>query len=156
MSTKIYYAYKYNAGLPELMVELKKLRELYLSTEFIKDVSVLEEKLHDVVRVGIYETMKAIEARLKYDCVMVYEYDAILYIHIFCAYNREAENILIDYLDSNKSFEDYHYQNSSDKPDSVTNAEWKKREKTWDNIFFGTPSESGLTWELYSKDCYEL
>jgi hypothetical protein len=155
MSTKIYYAYKYNAGLPELMVELKKLRELYLSTEFIKDVSVLKEKVFDVVRAGIYETMIAIEARLKYDCVMVYEYDAILYIHIFCKYNREAENILIDYLDSNESFEDYHYQDSSDKLDSVTNAEWKKREKNWDYILFSNPAKSGLRWELYSNGCYE-
>ncbi len=42
-------------------------------------------------------------------------------------------------------FEDYHYQNQTDKPDNVSKSEWNKRERDWDKAMpSGIPSVDGI------------
>ena len=44
--------------------------------------------------------------------------------------------------------EDYHYQNSSDKPDEITEEEWVEREKAWDVAMPNAPIDTGLIFTL--------
>lgn len=43
--------------------------------------------------------------------------------------------------------EDYHYQNQTDRPDSISSTRWNKRRKDWKWIWNATPSQQGLTYE---------
>lgn len=49
--------------------------------------------------------------------------------------------------------EDFHYQDQSDKPDSVSDKEWKKRGKIWKEIFADTdvPRKAGFTFNIFNK-----
>jgi hypothetical protein len=47
---------------------------------------------------------------------------------------------------------DYHYQNSTDKPDSITDFDWNQREEVWDAILgdSGTPSVAGWSFDFWN------
>ena len=65
-------------------------------------------------------------------------------------------NIRSEYLQAFESLtevEDYHYQNSTDKPDDVSQKAWNKRKFDWD-LALGNSSgtRSGLTYELMNYD----
>lgn len=50
-----------------------------------------------------------------------------------------------------KYFVDYHYQNQTDRPNEISAAEWRRREKDWD-IALGEdfiPANHGLTFQLF-------
>lgn len=48
---------------------------------------------------------------------------------------------------------DFHYQNSTDRPEDISNYEWKKRKLFWDKMGkFGTFKEMGYTFELGLKE----
>ncbi|MEE3344693.1 MAG: hypothetical protein VZS44_11405, partial [Bacilli bacterium] len=51
----------------------------------------------------------------------------------------------------NKYFEDYHYQNQTDKPDYITDEEWEKRKEDWDKAIGSDyiPIRHGLTINLF-------
>lgn len=61
-----------------------------------------------------------------------------------------------EYLEAFESLaevEDYHYQNSTDKPNSISQKAWNKRKFDW-NLALGNSSgiRSGLTYELMNYD----
>lgn len=51
-----------------------------------------------------------------------------------------------------KEVHDYGYWNNTDRPESISELEWKQREKDWDVVLpgIGIPSENGLTCQLLS------
>lgn len=60
--------------------------------------------------------------------------------------------------DNQKSFvrsvqgKDIHYQNQTDEPEGMSEAEWDRRKKIWDIMMpSGTPSEDGFIFDLISK-----
>lgn len=53
-----------------------------------------------------------------------------------------------------KYFEDYHYQNQSDRPDDITAAEWRKRERDWDKVLGNDyiPNRHGFAYEFFNTE----
>lgn len=55
------------------------------------------------------------------------------------------DNLTGDTLISKYGIRDYHYQNQTDRPDGISEAEWDKRRDEWDVIMpSGIPSKDGL------------
>lgn len=50
-------------------------------------------------------------------------------------------------------FEDYHFQNSTDKPDAISEQEWANRSQDWDEALGNAPpADSGFTFDLVRWD----
>lgn len=53
---------------------------------------------------------------------------------------------------------DYHYQDSSDRPDNISKEEWKKRMLDWEFVLggngWGKPIENGLCFTFHQRDVY--
>lgn len=49
-------------------------------------------------------------------------------------------------------FEDYHYQNSTDRPDSITAQDWARRKRDWCTALPGStaPNQVGMTYTVLS------
>ncbi len=60
----------------------------------------------------------------------------------------------IDFVSKNEFFEDYHYQNQTDKPDDIADKEWEEREKDWDKAIGPDyiPARHGLSYTLLDYD----
>lgn len=63
-------------------------------------------------------------------------------------YQRETIEKFVD----KKIIEDYHYQNSTDKPDKISSREWNKRLKDWDStgILDNAPIDRMLSFNLHT------
>ncbi len=50
-------------------------------------------------------------------------------------------------------FDDYHYQNQTDRPEEISNEEWDKRKKDWDEAIGPDyiPADHGFTKELITN-----
>lgn len=74
----------------------------------------------------------------------------------------------MDALLSTGLFEDYHYQNSTDRPDTISAAEWQQRRSDWDSVANGDGNFSHLpawrlsslretfSWELLTEPPFDL
>lgn len=63
---------------------------------------------------------------------------------------------LRDVFEDTPEIEDYHYQNQTDPPEDVLEADWDQRRKDWDNALGGdgwsTPMESGFQYKPYDHE----
>ncbi len=65
------------------------------------------------------------------------------------AYPFYREQRYRDALESLEIFEDYHYQNQSDRPEELTPAQWAQRRRDWDSVLDGQGTLSSLpSWQL--------
>jgi hypothetical protein len=54
-------------------------------------------------------------------------------------------------------FEDFHYQNSTDRPDSISEQDWEERSTIWAQALGkGVPASVGLSYEIVRWDDAEL
>jgi len=57
---------------------------------------------------------------------------------------------MLDIFEKFDFLEDYHYQNSTDKPDNISQRNWNKRRKDWDYVLggngWGKPIHCGLSY----------
>lgn len=58
---------------------------------------------------------------------------------------------------------DYHYQNSTDKPDTISREDWDERSQNWDEAIPTTPAENGFSftvvdysWPIFQKSDLNL
>lgn len=69
------------------------------------------------------------------------------------AYPFYRESRYRDALESLEIFEDYHYQNQSDRPDEISSAQWGQRRKDWDSVLDGRGTLGSLpSWQLSESD----
>jgi hypothetical protein len=65
------------------------------------------------------------------------------------------QKLLLEAFESMSEIEDYHYQNSSDRPKKISEKLWEQRRKDWDEALGGdgwaTPAESGFTYEPFTS-----
>lgn len=47
---------------------------------------------------------------------------------------------------------EYHYQNSTDKPDDISNHAWQKREKDWDKVCPDAPNDTGTVIDILDNE----
>ena len=71
-----------------------------------------------------------------------------------CVYADDIlENIkLVEHL-----YDEYHYQNQTDKPDDISDEQWSERKNIWNEIFdeYCTPSDAGLVYEIVKPDDFD-
>jgi len=87
--------------------------------------------------------------------VSLFELNGQYYLRGFCDRGSCLGGSL-DFLNDMSELEDYYYQNSTDKPEEISDEEWKKRVEIWDSIY----SDHGFTtcqlhmdicdWEIYA------
>jgi hypothetical protein len=182
MSTKIYEAYLYRGGdIYSLFRAFKGLRRRIWNTtvphlaELIQDpvkwdfVSWMDD-FREVVRSyqAFAEGKRGNFIENPACSAVVYPYRSSLYVQFFGVL-RYMYPLRV------KGLVDYHYQNQCDKPDEVSNAEWRTRKRVWDAILGdeGVPSVAGLSYEfiaasdnlriaseifkkLHGHDCYPM
>lgn len=62
---------------------------------------------------------------------------------------------ILDFLRDHEALEDFHYQNSTDRPESITAREWAYREKVWGEIFPTVPPYMRMmTVEIVTFDTF--
>ena len=61
-----------------------------------------------------------------------------------------ANKLVTEHIKTLPGWEDYSYWNNTDRPETVSNQEWKERKKVWDDVMpnNGTPIEHGLSFQL--------
>lgn len=56
-----------------------------------------------------------------------------------CIYLQLYEDMMmkgtLDFIKNDPRLTDYHYQNSTDKPDDISDDEWEQRHDTWDKLY---------------------
>lgn len=64
-----------------------------------------------------------------------------------------------DYIDANRKLvltiaDDYHYQNQTDKPDSISDEDWDERARVWNAIFdkYWSAGEAGCLYTIVGAD----
>lgn len=174
MSTKIYNGYYSEKNITELLImfgDIKKNFEKLKELSYLKYVAhksifkydhesiVLNQpislkdikkdvhdkalgKIKDVVRQGMREP----DVDFEVTCA-VYPMRGKTLI-LFYAENKEMTN----FWENLEDIHDYHYQNSCDKPDDISNVEWNRRRKNWDKVFNPTPSKTCYTYTFSSVD----
>lgn len=151
MSTKIYDAYKYNGDLNSLMDKLKsfrsKAREHF--TESLGGLLHSDFKFLEVSKELKKEALSGMRSPLNFESS----------IGVF--FHPKIDGFLVKFFGMEnfknyerrlpKSFKDWYYQNSSDRPDKISEPEWRQREKEWDLIFkdCGIYQEAGLIFVIY-------
>jgi hypothetical protein len=56
------------------------------------------------------------------------------YMQVFA---QDAMRGIFDFVIENPRVVDYHYQNSTDRPEEVTARDWRQRKKVWDTLYAG-------------------
>ena len=83
---------------------------------------------------------------------------------LFASFGDEFTKILLEICEKNtpehNSFcekyglQEYRYQNSTDKPDSIPNREWNTRAKNWSNVWKGPANQSGIAITILDADMF--
>ena len=151
MSTKIFYAYKYNGLLEELLSDLKKVRKEYYDIVFAEmnhGIWLIKDNKEKYKRVK--EIQEFVLRELSGE-VAIYLCETYFYCQFFCAPH------ILNQIKLSDKFIDFHYQNQTDRPSKIKVKEWKERERIWDKIFDDTsiPALDGLTFEILDKSMSE-
>lgn len=63
-------------------------------------------------------------------------------------YYLAEDKSLIDYILKDKEVSDYHYQNSTDRPENISAKDWNERKAVWNSI--DIPRKEGLSFQFTS------
>jgi hypothetical protein len=163
MSTKIYNAYKvHGMTMEQLFKYLVRLRKRY-HKDCVKVVQHTFKPTDPAKSVLFYEVQQALETIMKTGAnvvgnfqasAMVFLLDGNIYVKFFGIHD-------VDKYLNKKYFEDFHYQNSTDKPDHISDKEWRHRCRTWDKIFsvdrFSVFSNCGFVFPIFEeRHCFEV
>lgn len=164
MSWKIYNAFKYKGSWASLLKDIETIKKIhrkesvndgvaafasYFTPKGIQEISplVVYEEVWAVNRIGPHRIPKYPIMSWELDVrgqIVVFVRPSGLYVQFF------AHNKAVEWADKNPRFKDWHWQNSTDRPDDVSGREWGERERFWKKLFAGSgvPSEEGFSMEL--------
>jgi hypothetical protein len=159
VSTKIYNAYRVKSSVTDIWAFLRELqqRARFEAHERIQalvlnlgealpadDVALLnlkdkgwsEASARQHVVWNILEQRRPVsESYPKINCnaqIMVRELDGRFYLQ---AGWGEGVHGVFSFLETLPELEDYHYQNQTDQPDDISEAEWEERRLVWDTLY---------------------
>ncbi len=167
-----------NQKLKDLSVKMKKLKRDYVDKEtakifadyvdsyvlFGRTPSVLEDFKGKSVLDFLDAMEKAVDkshkSRYRSEGNWDLECSVVLYPHasgkIYCQFFQEGVVEGYEKLWKKQPWiEDFHYQNSTDRPSKIPARKWNERRKVWDDIFKGTssrPVDCGFTFILAGAD----
>lgn len=139
----------------------------FLDKKIYKKENILEdEKIKNILEYNlplyVYEKLQRKYNKVKHNLtrtpediydfsvsVCFFEYNNNIYLKLFCGYYEK------DFMNSLKELdilEEYDYWNNTDKPDNISNEEWKERALVWENIFkkSSIPNEVALNLDITS------
>lgn len=123
MSTKVYNLYRYTGDIASCLAWLKALRVDFLKklrTELSKYTRLQQSS--DIYNCLVEMTRAGYRSPFNIDnSVCVYLHDNQVYVHFFC-----TEHLLDACLDTSHLI-DCSYWDQSDKPDEISDEEWKAR-----------------------------
>lgn len=173
MSTKIYNAYKFEGKIIELLPALKKVSKKYtenrlkfLSLVALRSYMPAKDEgryvMQSIARKEAYKRKDLLKKRVKEanDANTrdsdVTDASAVVYFHKNNIYVQFFGDFIVDSSINKRLFKDFHYQTSTDCPENVTNREWNRREKIWDEIFgsSGIPNIEGFIYLLFIESEY--
>lgn len=161
MSTKLYNGIKFKSNdIYVVFEQLKGLKEKlpaigwgYLKNKgylkyFIKVNNLMNEScynIHSRLVKNLNEEVRRIDDIPFNFSVMVYPYQGELYGYYF--------NDITEYQDYLKEIaDDFSYQNLTDRPEHISEEEYKKRQEVWDEILkYYTFAENGLKYDIVSS-----
>lgn len=149
MSTKIYNAYRFAGNIEDAQEWLFTFRKLHAAYLVDKLKMFINPKAPFTVIANIIReiSQKNLNNELNVQAsVMVYVRKKQIYIQFF-AVDREVLEMVVD---TDPRFQDFHYQNQTDRPDKVSAREWNHRKKVWDALTdeHSTFKVAGFTFEL--------
>ena len=162
MSTKIYYAWRWNKGYDELLKWLNKL----LSEDYTLDgINFIAKGLHNITKENkfqkISELMKIIPAArispnkgepfdIDLSCV-VYQNEGDIVIQFFGLSEYKFPNVYKQLY----SLPSFDYWNNTDPEEGISEEEWEYRSEWFDRLFdkfdSDTPSKCGLVY-VFNND----
>ena len=136
MSTKIYYAYKFNGKVQELVPEFRKLRE-----ELLKDLPTI--KIPKKCSGNKHGQLIRYAKDDEFD-IVTYFHKKDIYIQLFCGYGMMDR--AVKFL--GKKITDFHYQDQVDSEN--TEKEDAERKVIWEEIFIDylSPAKVGLSYKV--------
>lgn len=83
---------------------------------------------------------------------------------LFASFGDALTRFLLEICESNTSehnafcekygLQEYHYQNSTDKPNNISNREWNIRAKNWSKVWSGPANQSGISITILDADMF--
>jgi hypothetical protein len=140
---------EYNRLLAQQSIELFDASETLTIKEAIGNANAKNQETLDSIKLN---------ARVPYD--LNFEYSVLLFplenktlMMFFCQNIKFHRHFMsLPYVS------DYHYQNSSDKPENISQEDWNKRSSDWDTVLggngWGRPIDNGLQFTFNSNDVY--
>lgn len=164
MSTKIYQAFKFKGTQKELIPFLVKVRKevkedllkVYLGTNLVCNYFVEKKEQTYLFAEFLIKQIRNNEWNFNIDssvCVFIHNDNIYLQFFLPGDYGRYSQ-ACVDMLDRwSDVLEDFHYQNSTDQPEEITEEEWENRREVWDEILEidGRPGKSGLVWTILDE-----
>jgi hypothetical protein len=142
MSTRIYNAFEFTGALQTLAKELQCVR----TKRLLKVSKDLKFGWSDLIYARNHVPLKRKLEEVA--CVFIHGKRVFVWFSIGSSGREGPER----YFKSKNLWKDFHYQNSSDKPEDITDKEWKARRRIWEKILPDTltPAAAGFTYELVS------
>lgn len=164
MSTKIFHAFKYYGPVEELWPMLQSFGKVIWDATLAHLEGVVDYTNKDI---GLFDWGRILDSAMEdfqhgafnvQCCAVVYVHPNVAGTLVqFFGLDTITGNLSIDGWLTAKLPEvfppgmlvDWHFQNQTDKPEEVTEAEWEQRENDWDLIYKDTrgsaPKNAGLT-----------
>jgi len=169
MSTKLYNGIKFKSNdirevLDQLISIKNKANEIALDllddrslALFIESNNLLDKDKWEISR----EILDALESsnynkwkfkpRMYFSVVIYPTKEGDIYGYYFDSDKKEFNDLLKPF------YTDFHYQNNSDKPDDISDEEWKFRELKWDELLPGDKfADSGLKYDIVTGDTLDI
>lgn len=79
---------------------------------------------------------------------------------LIMTYSNKFTNFFSELCDDKEfcekyGLEDYHYQNQTDRPDSISSKDWNKRKRDWDTVLVtGIPNKDGFVINLLDGESF--
>lgn len=162
MSTKIYNGIKFNSkNFKEILDQILSIRpkaieigEKMLSTSlpnFIKYNNLIDKPPYEIKDILI-DCLSSQNYIYKYNFIPRVNFTIFVYPTVEGdIYGYFFDSNIYDYSALLKSFStDFHYQNSSDRPDDISEEEWNFRRDKWDELVEYEFRETGFKYEIVS------
>lgn len=105
----------------------------YMSEDIAKMAAKSEVASKFMVEGAKKEYVTFLRGYFNYDVSITFrELNGRYYVQCYC--DMMLRHVL-DFVPEDSRVEDYHFQNSTEGPDNVTEDEWREREKIWDDIY---------------------
>lgn len=161
MSTKIYNAFRFKGELKDLMPFLREVRSDIES----HTVNYYKEYKHSDMPDNEWDLVELFKERNKSiffefnieSSVVVYFHSTGIYLHFFFPGHFGNYSDRGFFEKWGDWIEDFHYQNQTDKPDDISEGDWRHREEVFDDLFdhYDPPNRVGLIWEI-NNDLHKI